>query len=78
MGYISFYWSELANKFLNFLNHNVRAVVTGKKVNRSIGLGLEIPIDYFFHGGNRIITRFKKFMEKPDKCTNVKVEKCMK
>ena len=27
----------------------IRVVVTGKRVNRGIGLGQEIPVDYFFH-----------------------------
>ena len=53
-------------------------VVTGKKVNRDIGLELEIPVDYFFHGDNRVIEWFKKSLEKLDKCTNVNVEKCVK
>ena len=47
-------------------------------MNRGIGLGLEIPSNYFLHGGNRVIKCFKKSIEKLDKCTDVKVEKCMK
>ena len=39
------------------------------------GLGLEIPVDYLFHGDNWVIEWFK---EKLDKCTDVKVAKCMK
>ena len=37
-----------SNKFLTFPNHYIRCVVTGKSVNRGIGLGLEMPVDYFF------------------------------
>ena len=47
-------------------------------MNRGIGLGLEIPFNYFFHGDNRVIKCFKKSIEKLDKCSDVKVEKCMK
>ena len=32
-----------------FLNHLIRIVATGKRVNKSTGLGLEIPADYFYH-----------------------------
>ena len=53
-------------------------LVTGKRVNRGIGLELEIPLDYFFHGNSRVIEWFKKFIKKLGKCTDVKVEKCMK
>ena len=78
VGHVPLYWSESANKFLKFLNHYPTVAVTGNRVNRGIGLGLEIPVDYFFHGGNRVIQWFKKSIEKPDKCTDFKVEKCMK
>ena len=53
-------------------------VVTSKRVNRGIGLGLEIPVDYSFHGDNRVIQSFKKSLERLDKCTDVTVEKCMR
>ena len=52
VGHVPLYLSESANKFLKFWNHHIRVVVTGKEVNRSIGLGLEIPLDYYFHGDN--------------------------
>ena len=44
-------------------------------MNSIIGLGLEIPVDYFFHGDNRVIKWYKKFIPKRDICCNVKVEK---
>ena len=45
-GHVPLYWSELTNKCLKFPNHQICVVVTGKRVNRGIGLGLEIPVDY--------------------------------
>ena len=78
VGHVPFYYAELANKFLKFLNNYIRVAVTGKRVNKGIGLGLKIPVDYFFHGDNRVIKWFKKSIEKLDKCNNVKVKKCMK
>ena len=44
-------------------------------MNSGIGLGLEIPVDYFFHGDNRVIKWYEKFIQKRDICCNVKVEK---
>ena len=78
VGDVPFYWSELANKVLKFPNHHISVVVTGNRVNRDIGLGIEIPVDYIFHGDNQIIGWFKKSIEKLDKSNDVKVEKCMK
>ena len=75
----SFYWNwPIANKFLKLPNHYNRVVVTRKRVNRDIGLGLEIRVDYSFHVDNRVTEWFKKFIEKFDKFTDVKVEECMK
>ena len=75
LGHAPLYWSELANNFLKFPNNYICFVITGKG---GIGLGLEIPVDFFFHEDNRVIECFKKSIEKPDKCTNAKVEKCIK
>ena len=41
-----------------FPNHHIRVVVTGKRVNRGIGLGLEIPVDYVFHEDNQVVNWF--------------------
>ena len=65
VGHIPLYWSEFANKFLKFPSHHICVVVTGKNVNRGIDLGLEIPVDYFFHGDNRVTERFKKSIMYP-------------
>ena len=50
VGHVPLYWRELANKYLKFSNYHICVVVTGKRVNRGISLGLEIPVHYFFHG----------------------------
>ena len=78
VGHVPLYWSELANKVLKLQNHYSCVFVTGKRVNRGLVLGLEIPVDYFFHGASRVTEWFKKSMKLLDKCTNVKVEICMK
>ena len=48
MRHVPLYWSELANKFMTFSNHHIGVVVTGKRENRSIGLGLETRVVNFF------------------------------
>ena len=72
------YYSKLAAEFLQFSNHQVRVVVTGKRVNRGVGFVLEIPVDYIFCGDSRVITWFKEALEKLDQSLNVKVEICVK
>ena len=48
VGHVPLNWSKVASKFLPFTNHHIRVKVTGKRVNRGVGLGLEIPANYFF------------------------------
>ena len=67
-------------RVLNFFEekYHIRDVVTRKRVNSGIGPGLDILVDYFFHGDNQVIEWFKKSKEKHNKCTDVVMEKCMK
>ena len=53
------------SKFLQFTNHHICVEVTGKRVNRGVGLGLEIPVN-FFYGDARVITWVKNSLEKLD------------
>ena len=48
VGHVALYWTKLAFEFLQFQNHSIRVAVTGNRVNRGAGLGLEIPVNYFF------------------------------
>ena len=48
VGHVPLNWSKVLSKFLQFTNHHVGVEVTGKKVNRDVGLGLETPINCFF------------------------------
>ena len=78
VGHIPLYWSKLAFKFLQFQNHSIHVAVTGKRVIRGAGLGLEIPVDWFFYGGSRVIAWLKNSIEKLDRCIDKKVGKCVK
>ena len=48
VGHVPLNWSKVFSKLLQFTNHHVRPEVTGKRVNRGFGLGLEIQVNYFF------------------------------
>ena len=41
-------WSKVASKFLQLTSHHICVEVTGKRVSRGVGLGLEIPANYFY------------------------------
>ena len=38
----------VASNFLQFINHHIRVEVTGRRVSCGVGMGLEIPVNYFF------------------------------
>ena len=78
VGHVPLYWSKLALKFLEFQNYSIRVAVTGNRVNRGAGLGLEIPVDYFFYGDSRVIAWFKTSIENLVRCIDEKVGKCVK
>ena len=48
VGHVPLNWSKVASKFLQLTNHHICVEVTGKRVSRCVGLGLEIPANYFF------------------------------
>ena len=48
LGHVSLNWNKLAAKFLQFPDHCIRSVVTGKRVNRGVGFDQKIPSDYIF------------------------------
>ena len=71
-------WSKVASKFLQFTNHHIRVKVTWKTVNRGVGLGLEIPVNYFLYGDTKIMTWVKNNLQKLDNELHVKVKECVK
>ena len=44
VGHVPLNWSKVAS----LTNHHIRVEVTGKRVKRGVGLGLEILANYFF------------------------------
>ena len=45
VGQVTLNWSKVLSKLLQFINHDVRLEVTEWRVNRGVGLGLEIQVN---------------------------------
>ena len=50
-------------KLLSLPNHSIRTCVKGKKINRGVGYGLEIPADYIFYGNEKAIQWAKRTLD---------------
>ena len=50
-------------KFLSPPNHSIRVCVKGKKINRAVGCGLEIPAEYIFYGNEKAIQGVKRTLD---------------
>ena len=59
VGHVPLSWSKVTSNFLQFTNHHIHVEVTGKRVNRGLGLALEIPVNYFFMEMLRVKTWMK-------------------
>ena len=59
-------------------NCTVGCKVTGKRVNRGAGYGLEIPVQYRFTDAEKAVEWAKKNIKKVFKNINKKVNKCVK
>ena len=68
----------MVSKFLQFSNHHIHIEVNGKRVNLVVGLGLKIPVNYFFYGNARVITWMKISLQDLDNELHVKGKKCVK
>lgn len=68
--YVPLNWSKFADKFLQFSNHGIHVDVTRMQVDRSAGFSLEIPADYIFYGGSRVVTWLRGALEKLDNSLN--------
>ena len=73
--HVPFNLRKLASKVLEFSNHSIRFVMTGKRVKQCAGFGLEIPVDY---RDSTVTTWFKETLETLGNSLNVKVEKGVK
>ena len=64
-------------KFLSLANHTIRVLVTGKRINRGAGYGLEIPVECVFNGNEKTLQWAKKNLDNIDANVNKKVGRCL-
>ena len=60
VGHVPFLYSSTFKKFLSLPNHTIRVLVTGIKINRGAGYGLEIPVEYVFNGNDKTLQWTRK------------------
>ena len=61
----------------SLLNHIIRMSVTGKRINRGAGYGLEILVEYVFNGNEKALQWAKKNLDNIDANVNKKVGRCL-
>ena len=66
VGHVPFLYSSTFKKFLSLQNHTMRVLVTGKRINRVAGYGLEIPVEYVFNGNEKALQWAKKNLDNID------------
>ena len=59
-------------------NCTIRCKVTGKRVNRGAGYGLEILVQYRYIGAEKAVEWTEKNIKEVFENTNKKVNKCVK
>ena len=65
-------------RFLMSPNHSIRCRVTGQRVNREGGIGLEVPAGYIFYGNAKAIQWLSARIAYVDEDLNKKVIRCLK
>ena len=65
-------------KFLSLPNHSIRVCVKRNKINRGVGYGLEIPVEYIFSGNEKAIQWAKRKLDGVDWKVKKKVSRYLK
>ena len=78
VGQVPFLYSSTFKNFLSLPNHTIRVLVTGKRINRGTGYGLEIPVEYVFNGNEKALQWAKKNLDNIDANVNKKVGRSLK
>ena len=71
-------YAPIFKRFLSLPNHHIRCRVTGKRVNRGGGFGLEVPVDYIFFGDKKAIKWLASRISSIDKALDEQLKKCLK
>ena len=64
--------------FLSLPNHSIRVCVKGKRINRGVGYGLKIPVEYIFYGDGKAIQWAKRTLDGVNGNVKKKVLRCLK
>ena len=64
VGHVPFNLAPVASAFLKRSSNKALVEVTGSKVNRGAGYGLEIPCKYHFYGSSLYIEKLKTIVAK--------------
>lgn len=78
VGHVPKNLSKIMNRFTKIPSCSLRCKVTGKRVNRGAGYGLEIPVVYELIGPEKAVDWGEKNIKKILDVVNRKVKKCIK
>ena len=78
VGHVPLNYAPIFKRFLSLPNHHIRCRVTGKRVNRGGGFGLEVPVDYIFLGDKKAIKWLASRISSIDKALDEQLKKCLK
>ena len=65
-GQVPFCCSLMFKKFLSLPNQSITVYVKGKRINRGVGYGLEIHVEYIFYGNEKAIQWEKRKLDGVD------------
>ena len=74
VGHVPVLHSSMFKKFI----YTIRVLVTGKRINRGAGYGLEIPVEYVFNGNEKALQWTTKNLDNIGANASKKVERCLK
>ena len=77
VGQVSKNLSKISHQFIKIPNCTIGFKITGKRVSRNVGYGLEIPVQYRFIGAKKAIEWVEKNIKKVFECINKKANKCV-
>ena len=77
VGHVPKNLSKIFHQFMKIPNSTIGCKVTGKRVNRGVDYGLEIPVQYRFIGAKKAVKWAKKYVTKVFQNIDKKVKKCV-
>ena len=77
VGHVPKNLSKIFHQFMKIPNSTIGCKVTGKRVNRGVDYGLEIPVQYRVIGAKKAVKWAKKYVTKVFQNIDKKVKKCV-